>query len=90
MFPHSGTTLKMQEDIIMERITEIQSEIAGFKQLLDGTDYQALKHADGVMTDEEYEPIRLERQRLRDEINALEKEQKEIEINSKSMANQTI
>lgn len=72
------------------RIAEIQSNIAGLKQLLDSTDYQALKHADGALSDEEYEPIRLKRQELRDAINALEEEQKEIEINSESMANQTI
>ncbi len=54
------------------RITEIQSDIAGLKQLLAATDYQALKHADGALSDEEYEPIRLERQELRNKINALE------------------
>lgn len=56
------------------RITEIQSDIAGLKQLLAATDYQALKHADGALSDEEYEPIRLERQELRDKINVLENE----------------
>lgn len=61
------------------RTMKIQSDIAGLKQLLANTDYQALKHADGALSDAEYEPIRLERQRLRDEINALEKEEKEIE-----------
>ena len=54
------------------RIENIQSEIRGLKLLLSNTDYKALKHADGALTDEEYEPIRLERQELRDKINALE------------------
>lgn len=54
------------------RITTLESEIRGLKQLLASTDYKALKHADGVLTGEEYEPTRLERQELRDKINALE------------------
>ena len=42
------------------------------KQLLD-TDYKAIKYAEGLISDEEYAPIKAERQRIRDEINALEK-----------------
>lgn len=54
------------------RISAIESEIRALKQLLTSTDYKALKHADGALTDEEYEETRLERQELRDKINALE------------------
>lgn len=54
------------------RIENIQSEIRGLKLLLSNTDYKALKHADGALTDEEYEPTRQERQELRDKINTLE------------------
>lgn len=53
-------------------LEQIQSEIAGYRQLLLQSDYKALKHADGALTDEEYEPVRAERQELRDKINALE------------------
>lgn len=34
--------------------------------------YKALKFSDGVMTEEEYAPIRAQRQAWRDEINELE------------------
>lgn len=54
------------------RKVALESEIRGLKQLLASTDYKALKHADGALTDEEYEPTRLERQELRDKINTLE------------------
>lgn len=54
------------------RIAALESGIRGLKQLLASTDYKALKHADGALTDGEYEETRLKRQQLRDEINALE------------------
>ncbi len=57
-----------------ERKMEIESEIRGLKQLLDASDYKALKHADGALTDEEYEATRVQRQGFRDQINALEAE----------------
>lgn len=61
-----------------EKIMEIQSEIIGLKQLLSATDYKALKHADGVISDEDYEPIKKNRQELRDKINHFEQELKEL------------
>lgn len=61
-----------------EKSAEIQSEINGLKQLLAATDYKALKHADGVISDEEYEPVRMERQKLRDEINRMEQKLEEL------------
>lgn len=60
------------------KIAEIQSEIRGFKLLLSDTDYKALKHADGALTDAEYEPTRQARQELRDKINTLEDELAEL------------
>lgn len=56
------------------RVMEIQSEITGLKQILAATDYKALKHADGVLSDEEYASTRAQRQELRDKINELETE----------------
>lgn len=52
----------------------IKSEIAALKQLLAQTDYKALKHADGVLSDADYKETREYRQKLRDKINELEKE----------------
>lgn len=62
-----------------DKIIEIDMDIAGLKQILASSDYKALKHADGVLTDAEYEETRQERQRLRDGINALEQEKEQLE-----------
>lgn len=43
------------------------------KKYLSSTDYQAIKYSEGVMSEEEYAPIRAQRQAWRDEINELEK-----------------
>lgn len=47
-------------------------KIKELKNNLENTDYKAIKHADGALTDEEYEPIRLQREAWRTEINKLE------------------
>lgn len=57
----------------MEKRSIVVYKILLLKQKLRKTDYQALKFSDGVITKEEYEPIRLQRQVWRDEINELEK-----------------
>ena len=59
----------------MKRTREvIESDINGYKILLEQTDYKALKHADGVMPDEEWEPVKEQREELRAKINACEAE----------------
>jgi hypothetical protein len=52
--------------------SEIDSEICALEQLLAQSDYLALKHADGALTDEEYAGARAERQQWRDRINELQ------------------
>lgn len=52
-----------------ERIEEL---IRIRRQLLSNSDYKALKHADGAMSDAEYAETRSQRQVWRDEINELE------------------
>ena len=42
------------------------------KQKLAKTDYQAIKFAEGLISEEEYAPIKAQRQAWRDEINQLE------------------
>lgn len=49
------------------------ARIAQLKQCLVESDYKALKFADGVLSEEEYAPVRAERQAWRDEINEIEK-----------------
>ncbi len=62
--------------VAVERvITEDQKKanrITELKDLLAGTDYQAIKFAEGQISAEDYEPIRTQRQAWRDEINELE------------------
>ena len=64
----------------MKNREEIESEIRGLKQLLSATDYKALKHADGVISDEEYEETRKLRIEYREKINELEEELENIPI----------
>lgn len=50
---------------------EIQGEINAYQMLLRDTDYVSHKHADGVITDEEYEETRLKREEWRQAIRDL-------------------
>lgn len=49
-----------------------QIRINELKQALRDSDYKAIKYAEGLITPEAYEPIKLQRQAYRAEINALE------------------
>ena len=55
------------------------------KQKLADTDYKALKYADGVLSREEYEPVRKQRQKWRDRINEIEKDFTEPTITREEM-----
>lgn len=55
---------------ISQRIEMLKGELAS-------TDYKAIKYAEGWLTEEEYAPIKAQRQAIRDEINALESQEKE-------------
>lgn len=46
--------------------------VSELKSKLRSTDYQAIKFAEGQLTEEEFAPIRTQRQLWRDEINRLE------------------
>jgi len=46
--------------------------IAELKNRLYASDYQAIKYAEGWLSEEEYAPIRAQRQAWREEINTLE------------------
>jgi hypothetical protein len=62
------------EEIAEIEQTELTPEmqIAELKQKLSDTDYQAIKYAEGWLSEEEYTPIKAQRQLWRDEINKLE------------------
>lgn len=55
---------------------EKQNRISELKSLLSSTDYQAIKYAEGLISEEEYSSIKSQRQLWRDEINELEEELK--------------
>ena len=68
-----------------QRQKEQYAEIAELKQKLADTDYKALKYADGVLSREEYEPIREQRQKWREKINEIEKDFAEPTITREEM-----
>ena len=69
------TSKTIVEDTIYQE-NKIKQEkldrISNLKSLLRNTDYQARKYAEGQLTEEEYAPIKAQRQAWRDEINLLE------------------
>ena len=58
-----------------EELRKIAAEarIEELKSLLRASDYKAIKYAEGVISPEEYAPVKAERQAYRNEINDLEK-----------------
>ncbi|MBQ9607110.1 MAG: hypothetical protein IJV16_08035 [Lachnospiraceae bacterium] len=53
---------------------EIQGEINAYEILLRDTDYISHKHADGALTDEEYEETKAQRESWRQAIRDLREE----------------
>ena len=49
-----------------------EDEIARLKQELSDTDYQAIKYSEGWISEEDYAPIKANRETLREQIRALE------------------
>ena len=58
----------------------IRWKITKIKRQLEETDYKAIKYAEGMLTEDEYAPIKAQRQAWRDEINALEEELKAVKL----------
>lgn len=56
----------------MEDKAQIGQEIVDALAQLSATDYQAIKHSEGWISEEDYAPIKAQRQALRDRINELE------------------
>lgn len=73
------TAMEVNQEALDEYIASLpepvitpEEEIAELKKKLAATDYQAIKYAEGFLTDEEYADIRAQRQAWRDRINELE------------------
>lgn len=64
------------------------ARIRQLKGMLYQTDYKALKYADGALSEEEYAPVRAERQAWRDEINEIEETFTEPTITREEMTQQ--
>lgn len=73
----------------MNRKNEIQGEINALKQLLENSDYKAIKHSEGEMSEEEFAPVREQRQAWRVRINELE-ERTELQEERIKVANHRI
>ena len=55
-------------------VDENEQRIWQLKELLQESDYKAIKFAEGWISEEDYAPIKAERQTIRDEINKLEEQ----------------
>lgn len=54
------------------QVAEINRQISEYKEKLRESDYKALKYLEGFINEEDYKPIKEERQTYRDKINELE------------------
>lgn len=62
----------------MYRENKLKCDIINLKLKLKASDYQAIKYVEGAITEEEFAPMKAQRQMWRDEINRLENELKEV------------
>ena len=59
-------------EVPTEPVVTPEEEISELKGKLASTDYQAIKYAEGVLSEEEYAEMKAQRQAWRDRINELE------------------
>ena len=60
--------------LTQQEIDNIMNNINMYKILLNETDYQAMKHSEGAMSEEDFAPIKTKRASWRARINELEEE----------------
>ena len=74
-FKSDGTVVEEEQpDVVLTQKEINQQTIEELKTKLRSTDYQAIKYAEGELTEEEYAPIKAQRKEWRVEINRLEVE----------------
>ena len=61
-----------KEELEADNRQVVEREISELKRKLSGTDYKAIKYAEGFLTEEEYKETKTQRQMWRDRINELE------------------
>jgi len=60
------------DEVVLAQIEELESQIRAYKQILDNTDYQAIKYAEGLLTDDEFADMKAFREEMRANINTYE------------------
>ena len=69
-----------KEQILARKPIKVKEyQIVRLKKKLEDSDYKAIKYAEGFISEEEYAPIKEERQNYRTQINQLELEIIELE-----------
>lgn len=69
-----------KEQILARKPIKVKEyQITILKKKLEDSDYKAIKYAEGFISEEEYAPIKEERQNYRTQINQLEAEIIELE-----------
>ena len=67
-----GEFVKIKTEEQLKTMAKASLRISELKQYLSQTDYQAIKYSEGQLSEEEYAPMKAQRQAWRDEINRLE------------------
>ena len=78
---HYQTYASYPEHILLQK--EYQKQVEQLKQRLTDTDFQAIKYAEGLYTEDEYAIIRNQRQEWRDLINDLNKKIRALDYQNK-------
>ena len=79
--PENGALVdreKTAEELARERKGELRRQIAKLKEKLTRTTTEAIMYLEGILIEEQYAPIKAQRQAWQDEINALEEEMKKL------------
>lgn len=70
----NGIYREMTAEEIDQNVNTPEMQIEELKQKLSDSDYKAIKYAEGLISEEDYAPIKKQRQQWRNEINLLELE----------------
>ena len=65
---------RKQKEEFEQKLLDLNGNIDRLKKCLADTDYKTLKYIEGFISSEDFEPIKLERQGWRDQINQYENE----------------
>ena len=69
-----GRFVQLKDADYVKKRQDAERRIRELKSMLNNTDYQSIKHSEGLISDEDWEPIYQNRVAWRKEINELEEE----------------